>query len=152
MRKIKSIIRDYLLSATLTLSALSFTSCSHLPFSHRDPITLIYEGEIDGNNVRYYEKRFDNTGYSRLDILDKKGKPMEIMIDGFEPQNSGDEQIDYYSKLNDVYTENYVIKNRNTISGKGPLSIEILEQSKAKLSEASAKYQSLLKKIKEKIR
>lgn len=143
-------IQQCFLSTVIALAPISFTGCSHLPFFPREPISLIYEGEIDGENIIYYEKPFDKTGYGRLDILDSQGYPKEIMIDGYNIQKSGDGAIDYYFLGRNVYTEEYVMANGKTIRGKGALSAEILDISKRKLAGATSKYKGLLKKIKEK--
>lgn len=143
-------IQQCFLSTVIALAPISFTSCSHLPFFPREPISLIYEGEIDGENIIYYEKPFDKTRYGRLDILDSQGYSKEIMIDGFNIQKSGDGAIDYYSIGKTVYTEEYVIANGKIISGKGALSAEILDIGKRKLADGTTRYKGLLKKIKEK--
>ena len=115
----------------------------------------LFDEEIDGQRIVYFNNPNSLMGSDYMEIYDKEGKLIAELVDGDGNGIIGDSKIDYYLVHLDKdkkvkYSKNYVINEEGVVfrkSDRDPISKIALEIGKQKLEEATELYQSLKGKI-----
>ena len=153
--KTKNFLRDVRRNVVIGISLLSLARCA-------DRGTLLFDGEIEGQKVRYFDGDVFTDTDGKSDVLEVYSKEdgerlYKVFVDEDENGVIGDNPFDRYEVYDQngikvVYKSLRVIdKNGRVYGGSDEISRTALEISRTRLKEATGDYQRIKQKIQERL-